>query len=210
MTWSVDELIRRAAQALADGDVRSANGRVTPLPDQRLIRWYATIGLVDRPLSSQERSDRPLSSQGPSDRPLSSQGRSAQYGPRHLLQLVAIKRRQAEGRTLADIQVELAGAPDATLAGIARVPEHLLADQPAQPQPAAGRFWATPPTRQSTMDPVGPGDKPLSGVRLGDVVLLIPATPDAGDLAAIRAATQPLLDVLVHRGLLPPPGGSTA
>jgi DNA-binding transcriptional MerR regulator len=186
MAWSVDELVRRAAQALADGDVRSANGRVTALPDQRLIRWYATIGLVDRPLASQ--------------------GRSARYGPRHLLQLVAIKRRQAEGRPLADIQVELAGAPDATLARIAQVPDHLLTDQPQNPRPVADqrRFWTTPPAEPPTVD------KPLTGVRLGEAVLLIPGKPDASDLAAIRAAAQPLLDVLVYRGLLPPPGGSTA
>jgi hypothetical protein len=197
VNWDVEELVRRAAQALADGDVHSANGRVTPLPDRRVIRWYATIGLVDRPLASQ--------------------GRSARYGPRHLLQLVAIKRRQAAGRTLAEIQVELAGATQATLARIAGVPADLLVDQseaatkpgallppkPDIPVGARPRFWTTPPTRPSTTE------TPLAGIRLGAAVLLIPGHPDADDLVAIRAAAQPLLDVLVHRGLLAPPGGST-
>src|SRR6516165_8067749 len=100
MTWSAEELVRRVAQALAD--LHSPNGRVTPVPDRRVIRWYATIGLVDRPLSSQ--------------------GRTARYGPRHLLQIVAVKRRQAQGRALADIQAELAGATDTMLARIANVP----------------------------------------------------------------------------------------
>jgi hypothetical protein len=30
------------------------------------------------------------------------QGRTALYGPRHLLQVVAVKRRQAQGRSLAE------------------------------------------------------------------------------------------------------------
>jgi hypothetical protein len=81
---------------LAAGDppghgMTRANGRVRDVPNERLIRWYATVGLVDPPLSRR--------------------GRVARYGPRHLLQLVAIKRRQAEGRSLAEIQAELAARP---------------------------------------------------------------------------------------------------
>ena len=58
------------------------NGRIRDLPDSRSIRWYSTIGLVDRPLGTR--------------------GRNALYGPRHLLQLVAVKRLQAAGRELVD------------------------------------------------------------------------------------------------------------
>jgi DNA-binding transcriptional MerR regulator len=230
--WDLEELVRRVALALAAGDVRSANGRVTQLPDRRVTRWYATIGLVDRPLASQ--------------------GRTARYGPRHLLQLVAIKRRQAEGRSLADIQAELTGATDATLGQIAQVPAELLVESPTQPAKAAttapaeaveaigpadgralmpDRFWArlpaaatepgwatepraTEPAPARDRAPMLPGpatmDGVLHGVRLRDeVVLLLPVAPPAADLAAIRAAAQPLLDLLVHRGLLPNPGGST-
>ncbi len=104
--WTLDELVRRAALALAADDVRAPNGRVRDLPDGRAIRWYATIGLVDRPLASR--------------------GRTARYGPRHLRQVVAVKRRQAQGRTLAEIQAELAGATDAALAAAAHVPADLL------------------------------------------------------------------------------------
>jgi DNA-binding transcriptional MerR regulator len=97
-----------------------ANGRVRDVPNERLVRWYVTVGLVDPPLSRR--------------------GRVARYGRRHLLQLVAVKRRQAEGRSLAEIQVELAGATDEALATVARVPD-------TQPAPdvlwaAPDRFWA--------------------------------------------------------------------
>src|SRR5438309_557465 len=100
--WTLDELAGRVAQALAADDVRAPNGRVREVPDGRAIRWYTTIGLVDRPLGFR--------------------GRTALYGPRHLLQIVAVKRRQAAGLALADIQSELAGATDDTLGRVAKLP----------------------------------------------------------------------------------------
>src|SRR3954470_24592222 len=104
--WTMDELVERVREALAAEYPGAPNGRVRDVPDRRAIRWYTTIGLVDRPLGMR--------------------GRTALYGPRHLLQLVALKRRQAEGGTLAAIQAELAGAPDAALRALARVPDELL------------------------------------------------------------------------------------
>ena len=111
-SWTIAELAELAATALAAGDQQSygqarVNGRVRDVPNERLIRWYVTVGLVDPPLSRR--------------------GRVARYGPRHLLQLVAIKRRQADGRSLAEIQAELAGATDDSLAAVARMPEAALA-----------------------------------------------------------------------------------
>src|ERR1700756_3517385 len=94
-TCTISELAEQAAEALA-ASPQQANGRVRDVPNERLIRWYVTVGLVDPPLSRR--------------------GRTARYGERHLLQLVAVKRRQAEGRSLAEIQEELAGAPNEALA----------------------------------------------------------------------------------------------
>src|SRR4051795_208637 len=99
--WTMDELVERVGRALAAEYPGAPNGRVRDLPDRRAIRWYTTTGLVDRPLAMR--------------------GRAALYGNRHLLQLVAVKRRQAQGRTLAQIQLELAGASDAELTELARV-----------------------------------------------------------------------------------------
>jgi len=110
VTWTLEELAEKAARALVDADVRVANGRVTGVPDGRLIRWYATIGLVDRP------------SIGP--------GRVARYSIRHLLQVVAVKRLQAQGLPLAEVQLRLAGATEASLRRIAALPPGL--DEPAQ------------------------------------------------------------------------------
>ena len=94
------------------------------MPNERLVRWYVTVGLVDPPLSRR--------------------GRVAQYGRRHLLQLVAVKRRQAEGRSLAEIQAELAGATDEKLAAVARVPGIPPASEASA---VPGRFWARQPVR---------------------------------------------------------------
>src|SRR6516164_8556927 len=137
-SWTILELAELAAEALAateptrtpagtgwsadagspSGPAR-VNGRVRDVPNERLIRWYVTVGLVDPALSRR--------------------GRVARYGRRHLLQLVAVKRRQAEGRSLAEIQAELAGATDENLAAAERAGERdpAAAERAGERDPAA-------------------------------------------------------------------------
>ena len=100
--WNLDELAERVDAALAVDYRGQPSGRVRAVPDRRAIRWYATIGLIDRPVAYR--------------------GRTALYGPRHLLQLVAVKRLQAKGLPLVAIQQELAGATDTQLARVAHLP----------------------------------------------------------------------------------------
>jgi hypothetical protein len=206
--WTLNELVRRVAATLAGPAYPGApNRRVRDLPDKRAVRWYATIGLVDRPAAMQ--------------------GRTALYGPRHLLQIVAIKRRQAAGRSLAEIQSELAGATDATLRRLAGVSAELLAaprkpagtqadKPPAEPPKNRARFWmdrpeAPKPGLPDTEDPRADSVTVLAAVGLpGGALLLLPSQrdragrPDEYDVSAIRAAAKPLLDVLADRGLLQP------
>lgn len=174
MELTIRELAQTAAAAVAAADVRGANRRVTDLPDERTIRWYSTIGLLDRPTGNR--------------------GRTALYGQRHLLQLVAIKRRQAEGRTLAEIQAELVGATDRTLRSIADVPPSTA--KPKAAKATNGRqFWRE---RPATAKP----PHVLTGLDLGDgVVLMLPASPKQAEVESIRAAAQPLLDLLAERRL---------
>ena len=196
----MDDLVERVRLALAGQYPGAPNGRVRDVPDRRAIRWYATTGLVDRPAAMR--------------------GRTALYGPRHLLQLVAVKRRQADGRTLAEIQAELAGATDATLAGIAHVPDELLADDDPGPghaaPPVRARFWADAPADAATAPAVPPVPaaaavvaaqtphaRPLAGVALGGgAVLLVPGRLADDDYPAIATAAAPLVDLLTRRGLL--------
>src|SRR5262249_33767362 len=79
--WTIDDLSARVAEALSAGYAGVRSGRVRNVPDCRTIRYYTTLGLLDRPAVMR--------------------GRTALYGPRHLLQLVAIKRLQAQGLSLA-------------------------------------------------------------------------------------------------------------
>jgi len=179
--WTLSELTAQVADTLVDAAYAGApNGRVRDVPDARAIRWYSTIGLVDRP---------------------SMQGRTALYGPRHLLQLVAIKRLQSRGMRIADIQAELAEAPDEVLRAIADLPA-----PPASPAARGDRFWTRPPVPHAPVVTVDVAHQPpelLSGLPLdGGAVLLLPGAPATDDIAAIRAAAQPLLDLLAARGLL--------
>ncbi len=188
--WTLDELVGRVAAALATAAYPgSPNGRVRELPDRRAVRWYTTTGLVDRPAM---------------------QGRSAIYRTRHLWQIVAVKRLQAQGFSLAEIQAKLAGATDETLRRLADVPNVLVTDGPAKQAPAAPRsdrrtrFWAEPPPAEPPPSRDGTDAvTALAAVSLpGGAMLLLPAQPDDGDIHAIRSAATPLLELLADRGLL--------
>jgi DNA-binding transcriptional MerR regulator len=206
--WTLDELAERVDAALAVDYPGQSSGRVRAVPDRRAIRWYTTIGLIDRPVAHR--------------------GRTALYGPRHLLQLVAVKRLQADGMPLVAIQQELAGATDAQLTRVANLPSARDGAPTGIPRGVAGRarraeFWRQPPsaltpatvTAAATPDPVARTDaaelaapaapvSTLNGVRLGEgaILLLEPGKElDAADLHAILDAAQPLLAVLRDRGL---------
>ncbi|MEV0820273.1 helix-turn-helix domain-containing protein [Nonomuraea rubra] len=118
-TWTIGELAEHAARALRAGAPSPPNGRVRDVPGERLIRWYTTIGLVDPPLTRR--------------------GRVARYGRRHLLQLVAVKRLQAAGRSIAEIQAALTGATDRMLEAAA----HLEAPPSAHHPDVTGHVPAT-------------------------------------------------------------------
>jgi DNA-binding transcriptional MerR regulator len=203
--WTLDELAAEVASALAEGYAGAASGRVRDVPDRRTIRYYTTLGLMDRPSEMR--------------------GRTALYGRRHLLQIVAIKKLQARGRSLAEIQRELTGQTDAYLAGLAAqdvrpVPER----SDRNDAPDRGRdFWRREPEahagralgadddnpERETADLVPPdgGPRPLVGLTLveGVTLLLAPSRRvDAEDLAAMRLAAAPLLDTLTRSRLIDP------
>jgi DNA-binding transcriptional MerR regulator len=172
--WTLAELADRVAGALSSGYGGQQSGRVSDVPDTRAIRYYTTLGLLDRPTEMR--------------------GRTAYYGPRHLWQLVAIKRLQAGGSTLAEIQRELAAAPDSTLKRLADIPDdsfwrrvpavvgtgpHPSKPKPEAPQPAV-------PAAETTAYQAIPLDS-------GAIVLIPHAaglTDD--DIAALRTAAGSL------------------
>lgn len=169
---TLSELVADLATAMA-GWPDPANGQVRALPDERTLRWYGTIGLLDRPLSWR--------------------GRTALYGERHRLQVLAVKRLQSAGWPIASIQERLLGADDATLSAVA-------VDAPTQPVPAAAEaeaprsrsaFWAAPATSTPTA-------QTRLHVDLGvGAELVLPA--DAADQPGLEAALAPLRAWLAAR-----------
>jgi len=191
--WTLGELSQRAEKALRVGYEGSPNGQVSLLPSPRTIRYYQTIGILDRPAEMR--------------------GRTALYGRRHLLQIVAIKRLQEEGLALVEIQKRLGGASARELTRIADLPEETPTDAPRAPAPE-GRtrgFWSETPVEsdqtpvESDQTPTEVAARGLLEIDLGGGVrLTLPGhmDPSDDDMAAIRGAGARLLEVLKERGLV--------
>jgi len=102
--WTIDELAVLVEKALETAPYAGQiSGRVRSVPDLRTIRYYTTLGILDAPAEMR--------------------GRKAYYGRRHLMQLVAIKRRQAAGDSLQQIQKQLVARSDQELQGLAELPD---------------------------------------------------------------------------------------
>jgi DNA-binding transcriptional MerR regulator len=209
--WTIDELGARTSQVLAVDYDGPPNDRVRDVPDQRTIRYYTTLGLIDRPAAMR--------------------GRTALYGRRHLLQLVAIKRLQAKGHSLAEIQAQLLGLTNAALGRLARVtaktdaPAALPSRNPARSERTSGRraeaFWRAAPapvargrieadagaSAHATNNDSIDARLTLQGIRLTDDLTILLTTRrllDDDDTLAIREAAQPLLQLLQTRRLIRP------
>lgn len=166
--WTLSELVAEATASIATLPPPK-NGQVRAVPDERTVRYYGTIGLLDRPLAMR--------------------GRTALYGRKHLAQVVAIKRLQSAGRSLADIQAMWPTLDAATLARMSGI------ELTGKGKTARKEFWkresitTEPPLLPSlpliTLDPV---DGPIT---------LTPA-----DVRAIRAAAAALVAELARCGLV--------
>lgn len=183
---TIDELAAQSAVLLSDVD--QASGRVSEVPSRRTIRYYAQHGLLDKPVKFE--------------------GRTALYGNRHLLQLVAIKRLQAQGETLADIQSRTAGATNGTLARLAKV-EGLSTENGGRTDRTDEAFWTRAPAEvnsQTTEFSTNTEKRTLGGARLATDVFLVledlQRSLGEDDIKAIEIAAEPLLKVLRKRHLL--------
>ncbi|MFN8611536.1 MAG: MerR family transcriptional regulator [Vulcanimicrobiota bacterium] len=87
---------------LDGGDSRRVQWDLQP----RVIRYYTTLGLLDRACEKR--------------------GKSMYYGARHLFQLLSIKKLQGMGLSLAQIQPKLLGASDQEMSQFLEMPEGWL------------------------------------------------------------------------------------
>jgi len=221
--FPIDDLRTLVARALQVGSYSPAESkRIRAVPDTRTIRYYTTLGLIDRPAEMR--------------------GRTALYEPRHVMQIVAIKRLQAANQTLSDVQQRLVGITKNQLTKLADLPDgfwesadRYLARKPKTPSPPVAQetytqesdepreFWSEPaalpdsaslasvvqetPARFTTSSAGHTNQslhqclswQPVPGV----TILVDGAADDASvDLTRLREATLPLLHEMLRQGLL--------
>jgi DNA-binding transcriptional MerR regulator len=184
--YTLEQLSERVADLLAEDYNGQRSGRVRELPNGRTIRWYTTIGLVDRPLATR--------------------GRVALYGQRHALQLAAIKKLQADGLALAEVQERLLNASDEELARLAKVSRPVvdIVHPPAGMQAEADRSLLAGVAADTALHAVR---NLVPAFRVGDSVTVllngVTRTLDDADIAELTAAAEPLLDAIERLGLTP-------
>jgi DNA-binding transcriptional MerR regulator len=200
---TLHELVEALPGLLASGYDGARSGRIRDLPDARTVRWYQTLGMVDRPAAFR--------------------GRTALFGRHHLLQLAAIKKLQSSGFPLADIQRGLAGKNDAELARSAGVTQKaadqiierivfarskasagkLAAAVAGEPNPPSRRdsaFWKAKPAAHVSAAPVMPAAVPsapsgMQSASLGDAGMLLWNGREltAAERATLARLTAPLV-----------------
>jgi len=188
--WTLAELVAEAVSRIA-ALPPPKNGQVRAVPDERTIRYYAAIGLLDRPVGQR--------------------GRTSLYGKRHLAQIVSIKRLQGAGRSLADIRQLWPTLDDPTLermSGVTLTRAGKTARRdfwkreplPAPPAAPASPYRSPPPSPPQTPFELRLELAPDISlvVAIGDDVAL---SLSPADVRALRAAAAPLVAELAMRGL---------
>jgi DNA-binding transcriptional MerR regulator len=177
-SWTLAELVAEASSWIGTLPPPK-NGQVRAVPDERTIRFYAAQGLLDRPAAMR--------------------GRTALYSRRHLAQVIAIKRLQGAGKSLAEIQAMWATLDDLTLVRLTGV------QVPPRPRPTRAEFW-----KRSHHEPPKTLPSPPVEVRieLAPNVHVAVALPDgasltSADVHALRVAAAPFVAELARRGLTP-------
>ncbi|MFA7483470.1 MAG: MerR family transcriptional regulator [Vulcanimicrobiota bacterium] len=181
--WTVEELVELSARLLPED--KGSSKRVRWNPNPRLIRYYTTLGLLDRAFGVR--------------------GRAVHYGSRHLLQLLSVKALQAQGHALQEIQERLYGQPNQVLQELSGLPDDWF-EQALQRQAESttdstrSRFWKQPPNFQASS--TGAEDSnaalPLQGIELatGMTLLLDRRIYPQVDTVRLRQVALTLLEAL--------------
>ena len=202
--YTLDQLTARVAEEIGRLGTTQSNGQVATVPDGRTLRYYASLGLLDKPQEVR--------------------GRRAIYGERHVRQAVAVKALQAEGLSLGEIQLRLTGRSDAELSRILRRPDATRfwrrpPAPPTDPDPDPDRDRDRDRDRDDSdhhpdhdRGRDGSGrhrgeiDEPQpAAIRLAPGVVLVvegDRAPTAGDATALRRSAAELLAELRRRNLL--------
>lgn len=176
--WSLDDFLATVGEEL------SRLGVADEAPDRRTVRYYASIGVLDKPRA---------------------EGREVRYSTRHLAQVLAIKRLQAEGVRLAAIAERLAGLSTADLQTFAEDP----GDRPWTRDPGTVAhlptrtpFWERRPAPLGAAPTGTTGVTAQTRIRLTDGVhLVIDADLSRTEGLSLVQAAAPLLARLTELGV---------
>jgi DNA-binding transcriptional MerR regulator len=200
--YTITELADASAAALDALGIAARNGQVRDRPDVRTIRYYGTLGLIDPPAEMT--------------------GRTARYGGRHLLQVLAVKAVQARGDSLADAQRILVGASDEELrsaigpglpAALGAVPPagRAAAREEIDARQLPGRpFWRTSPAPPAAAGPAAAPSAEVPESRTaepGDAAIprpLIAVPLDAGVTLLIEGSAVGAIDTAALRAAAGP------
>jgi len=188
----LDGLEARVAALLDAAAPELGDGRIRDKPDARTLRYYQTLGLLDRPL----RYD----------------GRRALYGARHVLQAASVKLLQAQGLSLAQVQPALAGRSTEALrsalaAALPPAPTTVIPVE-ALAGVSGGQAVPAPVVQEPALHPYGDPPygiqpSPLLHFSMAPGVALLVDPAVVTDPAALAAAVSALLSTLPHH----PPAG---
>lgn len=186
--WRLAELVERAREAMDEELHQGDSKRVRWNPNPRLVRYYTTLGLLDGPSRME--------------------GRTAYYGRRHLLQLLAVKSLQAQGLSLEEVQQRLYGLDSGELQTLAGLPDDwqpadlpAAAVEPAQEAPSSElNFWQQMPDTPNweVARPAPAASFAFDGLELHPGVVLLIDQRRHGHLdpVELRKRAQSLLDYL--------------
>lgn len=159
----IEALVELANHALDAAHVAVDDGRATERLDVRTVRFYQTLGVLPKP---------------------EYEGRRALYSLTHLVRLVAAKRLQAEGHSLAQIQAALPARTDAQLVRALTAMRTSAASSAAAPAGPSARSRTIPPAQPPA--PAAPATLHAFTLAPGITLMIDPAAIAArtGDAAA--------------------------
>ena len=179
---TLDELASQANAMLDEYGVEVADRRASASIDGRTVRFYQTLGVLPKP---------------------EYEGRRALYSLTHLVRLVAAKRLQAEGHSLAQIQAALPARTDAQLVRALTAMRTSTASSPAVPAGPPALHRAAPPAQPASPAAttlhaftLAPGitlaiDPTVIAARMGHAVRHDPASIAAALAAALASLSAP-------------------
>jgi len=202
----VTELAQEAARILAEsGLAQQARGTVTELPDERMVRYYLTEGLIP-----------------PADE---KQGTASVFGFRHLLQLLVVKKLQADHLPIRAIRELVAGKTERQLERLLGVEQEQgggstgrnealgylesLLHRSSSPAAAAPLSSPPPPPAALMEPPTGSTRETWSRVELepGLEVHVSDSYQTPQNEGALRRLSQAFLNLLRARGARSPQRG---